>query len=110
MTASDLAKISSIGHTAVQYYETGSKVSEGDLEKLQSDVRSYAKKFGYPNPAGEQDLRSFDTECGQLLHESLKLHPSEASHLEMWVFLTCVLLPDVVRCGSPVMQLQKNDS
>jgi hypothetical protein len=101
MAISDLAKISSIGHTAVQYYETGSKVSEGDLEKLQSDVQSCAQKFGYPNPAGEQDLRSFDTECGQLLHESLKLHPSEASHLEMWAFLTCVLLPDVVRWRFP---------
>lgn len=101
LSISELTQISSTHHTAVQYYETGSKVSEGNLEKLQSDVRSCAKKFGYPDPAGEQDLRSFDTECGQLLHESLKLHPSEASHLEMWAFLTCVLLPDVVRWRFP---------
>lgn len=101
MAISDLAKISSTGHTAVQFYETGSKVSEGELQKLQADVRSCAGKFGYPDPSGEQDLRSFDTECGQLLHQSLKLHPSEASHLEMWAFLTCVLLPDVVRWRFP---------
>ncbi|GAB4281103.1 MAG: hypothetical protein Kow0080_34510 [Candidatus Promineifilaceae bacterium] len=101
MTISDLAKISGTEHTAVQYYETGSKVSKGDLKKIQSDVRICAGKFGYPDPSGEQNLRSFDTECGQLLHQSLKLHPSEASHLEMWAFLTCVLLPDVVRWRFP---------
>lgn len=101
MTISDLAKISSTGHRAVQYYETGSKVSDGDLEKLQSDIRCCARKFGYPDSTGEQDLRSFDTECGQLLHQSLRLHPSEASHLEMWAFLTCILLPDIVRWRFP---------
>ncbi len=101
MAISALAKISSTGHTAVQYYETGSKVSEGNLENLQADVRKCAEKFGYPDPAGEQDLRSFDIECGKLLHQTMKLHPSEASHLEMWAFLTCVLLPDVVRWRFP---------
>jgi len=101
MTISDLAKISSIDHEAVQFYETGSKVSERDLQHLQADVRKCAENFGYPDPASEQDLRSFDTECGKFLHQSLKLHPSEASHLEVWAFLTCVLLPDVVRWRFP---------
>lgn len=96
-----LKQVSDTRHPAVQFYETGSKVPTGDLKKLQADVRSCAVKYGYPNPANEQDARSFDTACGQLLHQNMNLHPSEASHLEMWTFLTCVLLPDVVRWRFP---------
>lgn len=101
MSISELVQISSTQHTAVQYYETGSKIPSGELERLQADLRMCAEEYGYPELADEHSTRSFDTACGQLLHQTMKLHPSEASHLEMWAFLTCVLLPDVVRWRFP---------
>lgn len=101
LNISELKQISSTHHTAVQFYETGSKVSENDLKKLQLDVRTCAQKYGYPSHISEQDARLFDTECGKILHQNMKLHPAEASHLEIWAFLSCVLLPDVVRWRFP---------
>lgn len=101
LAVSELVQISNIHHETVKYYETGSKIPSKDLGKLQNSIRTCAKQYGYPDPANEKDVRAFDIACGELLHQTMQLHPSEASHLEMWVFLTCVLLPDVVRWRFP---------
>lgn len=96
-----LCETSDVYHPAVQYYESGSRVSVNDLKQLQEAVRECAAQYGYPNLVGDEESRSFDTACGKLLHQSMHLHPSEASHIEMWTFLTCILLPDVVRWRFP---------
>lgn len=101
LSIQELCDISDLHHPAIQYYESGSRAPENDLKQVQEAIRSCAAQYGYPNLVGDQESRSFDTACGKLLHQNMRLHPSEASHIEMWAFLTCVLLPDVVRWRFP---------
>lgn len=94
----ELLEESDIFHESVQFAPTGgNKVDENELRNLQRSVRECAEKFGYPGSASEDSARRFDAACGILLHQNMHLHPSEASHLGMWAFLGCILLPDVVR-------------
>jgi hypothetical protein len=79
----ELLEESDIFHESVQFAPTGgNKVDENELRNLQRSVRECAEKFGYPGSASEDSARRFDAACGILLHQSMHLHPSEASHLE----------------------------
>lgn len=98
----ELVQRSSCVHQAVQYAPTGgNRVSVEQLGELQRSVRIYAQEYGYPDPADDDSSRAFDVRCGVSLYEDMCLHPSEASHIEMWAFMACVLLPDVVRWRFP---------
>jgi len=99
ISVTDLSSLSALFHSSAYYAAVGGiRAQKGDLETLQYQVRRCAKEYGYPKPVSQEDrARNFDTQCGILLFEGMNLHPSEASHKEVWMFLTCVLLPDVVR-------------
>jgi hypothetical protein len=102
LSIEELAQLSGCAHHAMQYAPTGgNRVSSEWLGKLQQTVRECAQKYGYPNLADDSSSRDFDVQCGSYLYEKMRLHSSEASHLEMWVFMTCILLPDVVRWRFP---------
>lgn len=75
----------------------GNRINSKSLELLRADILILAQHYGYPNPTTKNGARNFDVECGILLYEKMKLHSSEASHNEVWSFLACILLPDVVR-------------
>lgn len=95
----DLVSTAETSHPLVRFAPTGgSRVSQDFLAALQRDVRLQAQACGYPTklPAQHQ-AESFDYECAVLLHQSMNLLPSEAAHIEMWAFMTTILLPDVVR-------------
>ena len=81
--------------------QVGVGLNAENLTAIQELVRSCAVKIGYPNPVSDDLSRRFDVECGILLHKQMKLHPSEASHIEVWTFFSCILLPDVVRWRFP---------
>lgn len=94
-----LAHNSAESHPGIQYGSTGgSRATTQHLRDLQKRVRECAREHGYPNQSIDDNIsRRFDVKCGILLHQTMQLHPSEASHREIWAFMTCVLLPDVVR-------------
>lgn len=79
----------------------GSRVSEAQLIELQQNVRSCAQSLGYPNFCTEEDAAQFDCACAELLFDKMDVTASEASDLRIWCYLTCVLLPDVVRWRFP---------
>ncbi len=79
----------------------GNRVTEFQLRELQRQVRECAKTFGYPQAGSEKQLAAFDSECTALIFDKMDLIASEASDLRMWYYLTCVLLPDVVRWRFP---------
>ena len=94
----ELLEDSDIFHESIQYAPTGgNRISEIELKELQQVVRTCAEEHGYPESTSDDVARQFDVACGVLLHQKMQLHPSEASHLEMWAFMGCILLPDVVR-------------
>lgn len=82
----------------VSYAPTGGQQArEKQLQKLQEQIRDCAKNHGYPKLQTRSDNTAFDLALSKILYYEMNLHPSEASHIEMWAFMTCVLLPDVVR-------------
>jgi hypothetical protein len=85
-------------HKEMQYAPTGgNRVPDSHLQYLQSEIRVSAKRFGYPFHSVTAKAEGFDRECAEILLETMDLDPAEAAHIEMWAFLTTVLLPDVVR-------------
>lgn len=99
----DLVSTAEATHPAVRFAPTGgSRVSEAFLLTLQREVRLCAQEGGYPHqPPLQHQAESFDFDCAVLLHQSMNLLPAEAAHIEMWAFMTTVLLPDVVRWRFP---------
>jgi hypothetical protein len=93
-----LAAAGGVWHAAAYYAPTGgNKASEQEVAAVQQTIRSCATDYGYPEPPRGEAARAFDIQCGIYLCEQLHIHPSEASHLELWAFLTTILAPDIVR-------------
>lgn len=98
----DLSALSGLTHDSVQYSPTGgNKVQLSQMQKLQHSIRECAQINGYPEFSDEDECRTFDIQCSVTLHQNMFIHPSEASHREVWVFMTCILLPDIVRWRFP---------
>lgn len=98
MNVEELVRCSSTSHEASQFAPTGgNKIRPDELNALQQQVRECAGQQGYPNAVSDEESKQFDIQCSIFLHQNMSLHPSEASHLDMWAFMGCVLLPDVVR-------------
>jgi hypothetical protein len=94
----ELANLSNLVHSSAHYAPTGgNRVSSRQLDEIRQSVRICAQEYGYPAFPNDNSARAFDIQCSVLLYEDMYLHSSEASHIEMWAFMTCVLLPDVVR-------------
>jgi hypothetical protein len=69
----------------------GNNVSE--LADLRASVVSIAEEHGMPGAI--VDRAAFEGRSARLLHEMLPMTPHEASHEEVWSYLTCCWLLDV---------------
>lgn len=97
-TAAALQDSWATSRESVTYAPTGgNRITAEQLKLLRAAVLAVAERYGYPDASGKNAARKFDVECAIVLHKTMRLHPSEASHNEVWSFLACVLLPDVVR-------------
>jgi hypothetical protein len=95
---SELSEVWGTTHEAATFAPTGgNRITPKSLELLRAAVLTLAKQYGYPNIPDKNGARAFDADCGILLHQKMQIHPSEASHNEVWSFLACILLPDVAR-------------
>ena len=74
----------------------GHKIRDQDLLKIKNSIISLAKKFNYPNFPSQKDSQKFDVELTQYLINNLQISPNEASKNELWNFLSCDLMPEVV--------------
>ncbi|MFC1545200.1 DUF6339 family protein [Gemmatimonadota bacterium] len=74
----------------------GSRVKETQLKKLIHDLRCIAGEVGYPQKRDRNYSSRFDTEAGILLHTKMDISASEAANNQMWQFMTCVCVPDLV--------------
>ena len=75
----------------------GSKVSADLLKSLRNAIWNCSDRYGFPEFASVINRQKFDYECSRLFFETMDISASEASKLEVWAHMTCVLLPDVVR-------------
>jgi len=93
------AELRDVDAVPVMYSPTGgNRVFPGDLKDLAKKIRGLASVSGYPEPGRtERGRRDFDYAAAEVLYSDLRISVNEASKPGVWEFLTCILLPDVVR-------------
>lgn len=106
LTPTELRKESDVRHPRTVFTPTGgNRIGEQTLRNLQKGVRTIAEEGGYPSSFPDRPARSarreFDFKVARYLHENMGIVPGEAGKDDVWEFLTCVLLPDVVRWRFP---------
>lgn len=102
LAIAELHELAELSHPSAAYAPTGgARISEDALGELATFVRSLAGECGYPEPRSVAAKDQFDGRVGQLLHARAGLSTSEACRDEVWNFIGCVLMPDVVRWRSP---------
>jgi Family of unknown function (DUF6339) len=98
----ELYERSSTTHSAAIFAPTGgNRIEVPSLRNLQQQLRDIARQSGYPDALDEKRRREFDARSGQFLHEHMDVTPAEASNQGIWLFMGCVLLPDIVRWRFP---------
>jgi hypothetical protein len=86
-----------LDHPNLGYAPGGTRISEAELRNIQFSIRHTASIYGYPSPLRIKDISNFEKACGRFLYETMHIQPVEASSLEIWMYLTVILLPDIVR-------------
>src|SRR2546423_7701090 len=100
LSVEELQARSDIRHRAAIYAPTGgNRVEEHFLRELQRQMRDIARQSGYPEVLDGRSI--FDASSGQFLHEHMNITPAEAASQGVWMFMGCVLLPDIVRWRFP---------
>jgi hypothetical protein len=102
ISIAEAREASSTEHPDATFAATGGhRVTKCMLEELQANMRELARQCGYPEQPDEQQRRRFDAASGQLLYEKMQISAAEAAHPGIWIFMACVLLPDIVRWRFP---------
>lgn len=98
LSVSELKARAQMSHPANTYAATGGvPVGAEHLKNCASLIRYCAEKHGYPSTSPR--LRAgtaFDRALAPLLHQIMDLVPAEAAVPEVWTFVACQLVPDVV--------------
>lgn len=78
----------------------GSRIAGHELSALRGDLLRVAMEHGMPGTPTR--VSEFEGRCARLLRKRLPMTPYEASHEEVWSYLTCCWLLDVAfwRFGS----------
>jgi len=79
----------------------GASVDRNEVRRLQSLIRARAHDASTRAGSDEAARRFFDQEVSRLLFDEMDLAPHEAAQAGVWSFLTCIVVPDVVRWRFP---------
>ena len=71
----------------------GQRIATSQLEQLRNDMLQLARKHGMPNRIIEPSV--FEGRAAAVLRQALPMSANEASHDEVWSYLTCCWLLDV---------------
>ena len=97
-----LASKAALAHPGAIYAPTGgTRVTQTDLARLRDRLRQLASDNGYPGPVAEGDRNAFDAATAAVLGAEVEISAAEASDVRVWSFLTCVVVPDLVRWRFP---------
>ena len=95
-SVSELRTKRSFSHPSTTFSPLGgAPVSENELRGLAENLTAISERFGYPGEC--IDTRSNDAQWAEYLHRNLNVTPHEAAKDEMWHFMTCILVPDLVK-------------
>jgi hypothetical protein len=101
--AAYLREQSQLDHESVIWTAVGgTRVQEEQLNQLRKLLRVASVKLGWPEPLNNNEKRNqFDRILSVLLYTKMEITPGEASREDVWSFITCVMLPDLVRWRFP---------
>lgn len=71
----------------------GQRIEDQELEKLRTNMLRLAHEHGMPHRIVEPSV--FEGRAARILREALPMSANEASHEEVWSYLTCCWLLDV---------------
>lgn len=71
----------------------GARIDPSTLETLRADILELATAHGMPDQI--RDVPTFEGRGARLIRDALPMTPHEASHEEVWSYLTCCWLLDV---------------
>lgn len=66
----------------------GHRIEPQQLKELRRSVRQCADQLGFPEAPDIETRHNFDALCSILLHQQMKITPSEASSLGVWAHMT----------------------
>lgn len=95
LSLEQLREASDVSHRSSKWIGSGEPVDTEHLTMVRSAVRAVADECDFPakmNLASQQD---FDRRLGTVLLEVLDVMPVHASKRGMWVFLSCVVFPEL---------------
>jgi len=97
-SVADLSSRAATNHPAVIFTPVGgARVTPALLEQLRQAILEIAETFGYPTIPNKEKAAGFDAAATVALFKLVDISAAEASRPGVWDFLSCVLLPDVVR-------------
>ena len=74
----------------------GIKVTEKELNEIRINIINIAKNNNFPKPPSTINSQQFDRESTIYLFQNLNISINEASKNEIWNFISCMLLPEIV--------------
>lgn len=75
----------------------GIRTDANDLRECRRAVRDLADQLGFPDAPSGTAAQTFDIESAIILYEKMRIAAAEASALEVWSHMTCIMMPDIVR-------------
>ncbi|WP_151530101.1 MULTISPECIES: hypothetical protein [Corynebacterium] len=105
--AVELSRLSATSHPMMFSYQGHVADLSFHLKDLRVQLVQLAGECGFPQSSVEQ-FRRFDQQASHILYEHLNLIPSEAASIEVWNFITIVLLPDIAKWRYPNPSNKKN--
>jgi hypothetical protein len=88
----------------------GSPADKAHMKLIASKLTDIAAKYGYPDVRERNVTRQSDIEMGIELIETMEISPMDAANPNVWHFLTCVLVPDIVAWRFPFDKGSSSDS
>jgi hypothetical protein len=88
---------SELSHRSCKWIGSGEHVDQEHLALVRSTVRTVADECGFPSKMALPVQQDFDRRLGTVLLDVLGVMPVHAAKRGMWVFLSCVVLPELAR-------------
>lgn len=94
----ELSQLARATHPRCEYTPTGGEqATETQLLSLRNELIEIAQSQGYPRLPRQEEAAAFDAEASVRLFAKMRMAAVEAANPGVWEFMTCVLVPDLVR-------------
>ena len=80
----------------IWYAPSGGSVSPELVAEIHAEMTAIAERHGYPSQASDRQKSAFDIEAAKWFAEHTQLASPELLRDDVWAFLSCVMLQEVV--------------